>query len=303
MLALIVSPTVQPLFGTRLYTNPKETLLKAEVEVVAMTDRPAYPSFITDVAHELRTPLTSIQGCAEMALDPDISAAQRNRFLQLIVDECARLSHLTIGILTIQQIEDGTIAFQSDPVDLRYIVYTAMALCGFTANEPPRSLCDDPLGIDAGGSGKGIDLPAIRVTAPDRVPRVMGDSAYLRCAVSHLIENAVHFTGPNGNINVLLSSDAKHATITVSDDGCGFSTIDPDLLFVPFFRADSSRQRGTGGAGLGLSYVKAVVERHGGFVHARNLPEGGACFTIALPIASTSKESFVTAPSQLLQSA
>lgn len=268
-----------------------------------MTDRPAYPSFITDVAHELRTPLTSIQGCAEMALDPDISAAQRNRFLQLIVDKCARLSHLTIGILTIQQIEDGTIAFQSDPVDLRYIVYTAMALCGFTANEPPRSLCDDPLGIDAGGSGKGIDLPAIRVTAPDHVPRVMGDSAYLRCAVSHLIENAVRFTGPNGNINVLLSSDAKYATIAISDDGCGFSTIDPDLLFVPFFRADSSRQRGIGGAGLGLSYVKAVVERHGGFVRAQNLPESGACFTIALPIAPMSKESFVTAPSQLLQSA
>lgn len=302
-LAFAVSPTVWLLFGTRLYTDPKEALFEAEVEVVAVMSRSAYPSFMADVAHELRTPLTSIQGCAEMALDPDVSADQQSRFLRIIVGECARLAHLASDILIIQQIEDGTIAFQRNPVDLCDVVYTAAALCGFGANELLCSPQDSSPIAAEGKSGKRASLPDIRITVSDCVPCVVGDSAYLRCAVSHLIENAVHFAGPNGIIRVLISSEPKYATVEVCDDGCGFGAIDPDLLFAPFFRMDPSRQRGTSGAGLGLSYVKAVAERHGGFAQARNLPEGGACFTIGLPIPPASKESLVTVSPQLLQSA
>ena len=69
----------------------------------------------------------------------------------------------------------------------------------------------------------------------------------------------------------------------MKDDGCGFGDADPALLFDRFYRTDSSRSRGTGGTGLGLAIVKSVVEAHDGTVEAINLPEGGACFIVAIP--------------------
>ena len=74
-----------------------------------------------------------------------------------------------------------------------------------------------------------------------------------------------------------------NSIIAVKDDGCGFGDVDPKLLFDRFYRTDASRTRGTGGTGLGLAIVKSIAEAHDGTVEAVNLPEGGACFMIAIP--------------------
>lgn len=74
-----------------------------------------------------------------------------------------------------------------------------------------------------------------------------------------------------------------NSILAVKDDGSGFGDVDPHLLFDRFYRTDASRSRGTGGTGLGLAIVKSVVDAHDGTVEALNMPEGGACFIIALP--------------------
>ena len=114
-------------------------------------------------------------------------------------------------------------------------------------------------------------------------PDVLGNPDSLRQAVTNLVENASRFIKPGGHINVELFGMNGNSIIAVKDDGCGFGDVDPKLLFDRFYRTDASRTRGTGGTGLGLAIVKSIAEAHDGTVEAVNLPEGGACFMIAIP--------------------
>ena len=114
-------------------------------------------------------------------------------------------------------------------------------------------------------------------------PDVLGDPDRLKQAVTNLVENASRFIEPDGHITIELFGLKGNSILAVKDDGTGFGDIDPQLLFDRFYRTDASRSRGTGGTGLGLAIVKSVVEAHDGTVEAINLPDGGACFIIALP--------------------
>ena len=114
-------------------------------------------------------------------------------------------------------------------------------------------------------------------------PDVLGDPDRLKQAVTNLVENASRFIEPDGHITIELFGLKGNSILAVKDDGTGFGDIDPQLLFDRFYRTDASRSRGTGGTGLGLAIVKSVVESHDGTVEAINLPDGGACFIIALP--------------------
>ena len=114
-------------------------------------------------------------------------------------------------------------------------------------------------------------------------PDVLGNADRLKQAVTNLVENASRFIEPGGHVIIELFGLRGNSVIAVKDDGPGFGDIDPKLLLDRFYRADASRSRGTGGTGLGLAIVKSVVEAHDGTVEAINLPEGGACFIVALP--------------------
>jgi two-component system OmpR family sensor kinase len=131
-----------------------------------------------------------------------------------------------------------------------------------------------------------------RVTAPDRQIRldagapvtVMGDTGQLRQVVSNLVRNALVHTPAGTPVDLAVSEDAKDALLEVRDHGNGLPAEDSDVLFERFWRADPARGRGAAGAGLGLSIVRAVVEAHGGRVAAVNAPDGGALFTVRLPL-------------------
>ena len=84
-------------------------------------------------------------------------------------------------------------------------------------------------------------------------------------------------------LDSVLAQDYPNVSVFVRDDGCGLGDADPKLLFDRFYRGDPSRNRGTGGTGLGLAIVKSVVDAHDGTVEAFNLPDGGACFLVAIP--------------------
>ena len=114
-------------------------------------------------------------------------------------------------------------------------------------------------------------------------PDVLGNADRLKEALTNLVDNASRFIEPGGHITIELCGLHGNSVVQVKDDGCGFGDIDPALLFGRFYRTDSSRARNTGGTGLGLAIVKSIVEAHDGTVEAVNLPEGGACFIIAIP--------------------
>jgi two-component system OmpR family sensor kinase len=215
--------------------------------------------FISDVSHEIRTPLTAIRGAAETLMDEDIPYVDRQRFCGTIIHESERLTRLANDLLTLQRIEgDGEIRLKR--VDLHDIVEYATALL-------------EPL----------LDERQAVLTISGEAPDVLGDPDRLQQVVQNLIENASRFVGEGGRIHVELSGIREHSIITVSDDGPGFGDIDPARLFDRFYRGDFSRARTTGGTGLGLTIVKAIVTAHEGTVEAVNLPAGGACFIVAIP--------------------
>lgn len=217
-------------------------------------------AFISDVAHELRTPLTAIRGNAEMLSDPDLPTELHDKFCSIIVNESERLSRLTHDLLTLQRIEDDALPMELSRVNLRELASGVI-----DALEP--ILRDRKANVEIIGE------------APD----VLGNPDRLKQAITNLVENASRFIEPDGHITVELFGLRGNSIIAIRDDGCGFGDIDPQLLFDRFYRTDASRSRGTGGTGLGLAIVKSVAESHDGTVDAINLPDGGACFIIALP--------------------
>lgn len=216
--------------------------------------------FVGDVAHELRTPLTAIRGNAELLLDPDLPPALHEKFCHTIISESERLSRLTNDLLTMQHIEDDNRMTELHRVNLKPIVEEAV-----DALMPV--LEDRKANVEIVGE------------APD----VLGDRDRLKQVVSNLVDNASHFIEPGGHIRIELYGVEGNSVIAVKDDGTGFGDVDPKMLFERFFRTDFSRARNTGGSGLGLAIVKSAVEAHDGTVEACNLPEGGACFIVAIP--------------------
>jgi two-component system OmpR family sensor kinase len=216
--------------------------------------------FIADASHELRTPLTSVRGYAEMLRrgaqeSPEDASIARRR----IEEESVRMSLMVDDMLVLARLGQGR-PLEQAPVDLQSIARDAVADAHAVA--PHRSIT-----LDA-------SAPVV----------VTGDDIRLRQAVGNLIRNALVHTPSESSIEVALETHDGLATMSVVDHGPGLKPDDAGRVFEPFYRADPSRSRDSGGAGLGLSIVAAVVDAHGGSVKVSETPGGGATFEVELPI-------------------
>lgn len=216
--------------------------------------------FVSDVSHELRTPLTAIRGAAETLLDGDVEPEDQQRFLTTIALEAERLGRLANDLLTLQRIEGATGELPIRPVDLRLAADRAAAML-------------EPL----------LEDRDVTLTVNGRAPMVLGDVDRLQQVVANLVDNASRIVGVGGHVQVELTAEGDRAVLSVLDDGPGIPEADLPRLFDRFYRADSSRTRTSGGAGLGLAIVRAIVTAHGGRIEAANLPTGGARMTVILP--------------------
>ena len=220
--------------------------------------------FLADASHELRTPLTSIRGYAELFErgakdDPeDLATAMRR-----IEEESKRMGVMVEELLVLARLGEGRQP-EREPVDLTRIVSDAVADARVAA--PDRKISLDP----ADGT------------------IVMGDDHQLRQVLANLLANAREHTPAGTPVHVTLTAADGQAALAVVDEGPGLPAGEADKVFEPFYRADPSRTRDTGGAGLGLAIVAAIVEAHGGTVAAASEPNVGATFTVRLPIADES---------------
>ena len=216
--------------------------------------------FLADASHELRTPLTSIRGYSEMFErakdDPeDLELAMRR-----IEDESKRMAVMVEELLVLARLGEGREP-ERLPVDLARVVGDAVN--------------------DARAAAPARDIVLERADTAD----VLGDDHQLRQVVGNLLSNAVRHTPAGAQIRVTLAADRRpRRGCACRDDGPG---LEPDVasrVFEPFYRADESRARETGGAGLGLAIVAAIVEAHGGGVTLDTAPGAGATFTVTLPL-------------------
>ncbi|HVS49878.1 MAG TPA: HAMP domain-containing sensor histidine kinase [Candidatus Dormibacteraeota bacterium] len=220
--------------------------------------------FIADASHELRTPLTSIRGYSEMLRrgageSPTDAELARRR----IEEESVRMSTLVDDMLLIARLDQGR-PLESKPVDLQAIA------------------------ADAAADARAV-APKREITMTDPGPVVVeGDDLRLRQVLGNLVRNALVHTPSQTAIEISVSTEDSVGRVSVADHGPGLSPSDMERIFEPFFRADPSRSRDSGGAGLGLSIVNAVVSAHGGHVRVKETSGGGATFEVELPLATSS---------------
>ena len=216
--------------------------------------------FISDVSHELRSPLTGIRLAAETLLEGGVESSDEDRFLETIIRESDRLAGLANDLLELQRIEGATGELPFSRVDLRQT-----ALLAAEASQP--------VAAERG----------VTVTVEGEAPEVLGVRDRLQQVVGNLIDNATRHTPAGRHVYVRLSEEDGTSVLRVLDEGSGIPPADLAKLFERFYRAQYSRDRATGGAGLGLAIVHAIVTSHGGTIEAANRPEGGAVFTVKLP--------------------
>ncbi len=217
--------------------------------------------FIADASHELRTPLTSIRGYSEMlrrgAGDSPTDAELARRRIE---EESVRMSTLVDDMLLIARLDQGR-PLERKPVDLQAIA--ADAADDARAVAPQRQ---------------------VTLTAPGSVV-VEGDDLRLRQVVGNLVRNALVHTPQQTAIEIGVSTVNGTGRMSVIDHGPGLQAKEMERIFEPFYRADPSRSRDSGGAGLGLSIVSAVVSAHGGKVNVKETSGGGVTFEVDLPLA------------------
>lgn len=227
--------------------------------------------FVTDASHELRTPLTSIRGFAELYRQGAAAGAvDVSRYMQRIEDAAARMGLLVEDLLLLARLDQQR-PLEQHPVDL-------LAVASDAVHE-----------ARAAARGRVLILQTIDGPAP---PVVIGDDSRLRQVLSNLLSNALTHTPDGTSVAVRVGtrpddrSAGAVAVLEVVDDGPGLQPADAERVFERFYRADPSRTRSRGGAGLGLSIVAALVAAHGGRVELDTSPGGGATFRVLLPVVS-----------------
>jgi two-component system, OmpR family, phosphate regulon sensor histidine kinase PhoR len=219
--------------------------------------------FVANVSHELRTPLTAIRGYAETLLDGALDDAQiRRKFVEIIQAHAIRLNNIASDLLALSELESGRRPLEPAKVSVVATLETAMRTVEAEAQMRQVHL----------GWGPVSDL------------EVMGNKIRLEQAFVNLLDNAVKFNRPGGEVRVEASRTAPaQVSITIADTGIGIPSEDMPRIFERFYRVDKARSRAVGGTGLGLSIVKHVIEQMHGTVSVESQLGKGSRFTILLP--------------------
>ena len=220
--------------------------------------------FVANVSHELRTPLTAIRGYVEALLDGPSDAENTRKFLEIIARHSTRMERLVKDLLRLARLDARQELLETARCDIRQI-FSAV-----TADLAPS--------IEAKQQHITLDVP-------QEARQIDGDPAKLHDIVRNLVENAVNYSPDGAEVRLGAARANGAYTITVADSGPGIPSEDLTRVFERFYRVDKSRSR-PGGTGLGLAIVKHLVELHGGEAIAANRPEGGAMFTVKLPISA-----------------
>ena len=216
---------------------------------------------LADVSHELMTPLTAMRGYVETLTMPELAIDRdtRDRYLGIIDKETNRLERIIGDLLDLARLEGGGLTLSIEPVEIEDIFARV-------AERHEREL-----------SQRGIQL--IRRIAPD-AQTVVGDSDRLEQDLQNLAANALRHTQDGGTITLDATVGDKGILVSLRDTGPGIAPEHLPLIFDRFYKVDAAR-KASGGSGLGLSIVRAIVERHGGTISARS--DHGAIFEITLP--------------------
>jgi signal transduction histidine kinase/GAF domain-containing protein len=236
--------------------------------------------FVSIVSHELRTPLTSILGFTELLLVRNFDQAEQQQFIKTVYDQAGQLSKLVEDLLSVSRIESGRIELHCWIVVLRQIISELINQVGQLPNH------------------------RLLIHIEENLPPLYVDRDKVRQILSNLVNNAIKYSPKGGEIELAAQKvridiagapipplpdehpEGHWVVVSVRDQGIGIAPDDIPHVWERFYRVDNTNTRRIGGAGLGLSIVKALVEQHGGRIWVESEQGVGSVFSFTLPVAT-----------------
>ena len=254
LLETFVSQIALALERVKLAAEAHSSQLKMETEQLRN-------SLLSAISHDLRTPLAAIVGASSSLVrnEDKLDDHARHELSLAIYDEATRMAGLANNLLDMARLEAGAVVLNRQWQPLEEVVGGALA--GLTARM--------------------VNHP-VTVKLPHDLPLVEIDSLLIERVFANLLENAVKYTPPGTPVEISAATGSNELVVTVSDQGRGIPAGEEKQIFEKFYRVTSEGNQG--GAGLGLSICRSIVEAHGGRIWADNLPSGGAAFHFALPL-------------------
>ena len=223
-------------------------------------------AFVTQVTHELRAPLTNIRLCAETVIDDNESDPQtREQCLNVINQEAMRLERVVNDMLSVAEIEAGSIELKRDEVKLEVLFEEMKA--DYTAQ------------ADAKNTSMEFNLPP-------KLPSLQGDREKLALALHNLLSNAIKYTPDGGAVTINVDVQDNKIVMDFIDNGIGIGDEDLKRIFERFSRAKDPRVAEITGSGLGLSLAREIIRLHGGDIEVESQLDKGSKFSVFLPVQS-----------------
>jgi two-component system phosphate regulon sensor histidine kinase PhoR len=222
--------------------------------------------FVAAVSHELRTPLTSIYGFAETLLRQDVLFGEdaRRTFLGYIASESDRLTSIVDALLNVARLDTGDLQVNLAPTEVGAIVDEVVAI----AQE-----------------NGALEAHRFVVEVPERPLAAEADAEKLRQILGALVDNAVKYSPDGGTVTVAARRRGATVELEVADEGIGIPPAERERIFRKFYRAETGRDPGLGGTGLGLFIARGLVEAMGGHIDVDSEEGEGSRFFFALPVA------------------
>ncbi len=222
----------------------------------------AQQRFVADASHELRAPLTVIQANLELVRrHPDLPAAERDEAIGEASREAGRLARLVADLLALARADAGL------PLRRWRVEVDRLLLDAFAEARPLAR-------------GQRLEISQLEPV------QITGDPDRLKQLVLILLDNAIKYTPPGGQVILDLRRNGTSAEILVRDTGIGIAPEDLPHVFDRFYRADPARSRDPGGTGLGLAIARWIAEQHGGQITLASSPGAGTTARVCLPLAS-----------------
>ncbi|MFZ5642202.1 MAG: PAS domain-containing sensor histidine kinase [Bacillota bacterium] len=255
-----VEVSVAPLFGDDGMVMGGVEIFRDITEKQRLAEMKA--RFLSGITHELKNPLTIMQGFIELVLSGDTGEINQlqKEFLESAREEGDRFKKVLDDLLDFTRFEATELSFSPRRVNLSEVLQRVAG------------------SYNAGAARKGIKITA---DIPEGI-FVYGDGNRLYQAFSNLLSNALKYT-EKGIVEFVAGISGDKATVVVRDSGIGISVEDQGRIFEQFYRVDNNMTRNISGAGIGLSIVKKIIERHGGEIYVESIPGRGSEFRVFLP--------------------
>ena len=225
--------------------------------------------FVANVSHELRTPLTNVRSYAETLHDAsDVPPEVANSFLDVIISETDRMTHIVQDLLTLSKFDYG---------------HMEMIMTRFPLSDAVDDVCN---AVELAAKAHHHTL----IRSYDTLPVITADRGRLTQVIMNIVGNAIKYTPDGGRIEIRGGEDGENVWLEVSDNGIGIPEKDRAHVFERFYRVDKARSRESGGTGLGLSIASEIIAQHHGAISLNEQDGPGTTFRITLPVQQPHKE-------------